>query len=121
VSVVAMWYFAASSGPAGGGGGGGGVGGGGGGGSGPDGAPTISLYAYSGGTRYGIAITAGDAGASTELERDGVVYSTGAGSINVDVGLKSGDGSHTWRARHFEDGSYSSYSNSISTLNGEEV
>jgi hypothetical protein len=84
-------------------------GGGEGGGSGPAGAPSsMSVYEYSGGTRFGIQCALGD-----------VLYTTtGAGVSSVDIGPKSGDGTHTWKARHLEDGTYSAFSDAITTNDG---
>jgi hypothetical protein len=95
-------------------------GGGEGGGSGPAGAPSsMSVYEYSGGTRFGIQCALGDSGATTEWFRDDVLYTTtGAGVSSVDIGPKSGDGTHTWKARHLEDGTYSAFSDAITTNDG---
>jgi hypothetical protein len=82
----------------------------------------LSVYEYSAGSRFGIQWTIGDATADTELYRDDVLYTTvGAGVSTVDIGLKSGDGSHTWKARHTSGASASAFSASLTTLDGFEV
>jgi hypothetical protein len=88
----------------------------------PDGAPSsLGVYEYGGGTKFGIEWVSGDSAAQTELFRDDVLYSTiGAGVMSYDVGLKSGDGSHTWKARHRK-GGVSAFSASISTVEGSEA
>ena len=94
-----------------------------GGGGGPSGAPSnLSVYEYGGGAKFGIQWDNGDETANTSLERDGVEEAFVAwGESVADIGLKAGDGEATWRARHWQNGVYSTYSATIDTVGGVEA
>jgi hypothetical protein len=82
----------------------------------------LSVYEYSAGARFGIQCSLGDATASTEWYRDDVIYTTtGPGVSSFDVGLKSGDGTHTWKARHTSGANTSDFSATLTTVDGTEA